>query len=436
MPESNKEQEILAVHQLFWDSYSWRDLDARFAVCTDDISFIGTGLHERALNKEEYRAINEKGLKDYPDPFTIEFVWKKLVVYGDVAWVETEVIWNLILENKPYKELIMNTTILVFKEGRWQVKHVHGSVPDYRFKEGEYMTNERFVTRNLELEKQVFERTQELTQTLEDLKATQTQLIQSEKMASLGELTAGIAHEIQNPLNFVNNFSEVNIELVDELKEQLAIGNVQEANKLADGIRENEQKINEHGNRADGIVKSMLQHSRLTTDKKELADINSLADEYMRLAYHGWRAKDKTFNSKYEIHFDPSVGKMNIVRQDIGRVVLNLLNNAFYAVNKKNKDLLAENPDAAYDPAVTIRTRKNGDKVDILITDNGNGIPQKVLDKIFQPFFTTKPAGEGTGLGLSLSYDLVKAHGGDLKVETKESEGTTFIIVLPIRPSL
>jgi signal transduction histidine kinase len=432
MPESNKEQEILAVHQLFWESYSRRDLDTRFALCSDDVTFIGTGLHERAANKEEYRKINEQGFKEYPDTFKIDFNWTKMGVHGDTAWVECEVVWNLMINNAPYKELINNTTILKYVNNEWKVVHVHGSVPDYRAMEGEYMTSSFSIQRNLELEKQVFERTTELSKALENLKATQAQLIQSEKMASLGELTAGIAHEIQNPLNFVNNFSEVNIELVGELKEQMANGNLQLANELADNIKENEVKINEHGNRADGIVKSMLQHSRLTTDKKELADINNLADEYMRLAYHGWRAKDKSFNSKFEIHFDPSIEKMNIVRQDIGRVVLNLLNNAFYAVNKKKKELLSENPEADYEPAVIIRTRKSGDRIEIVISDNGNGIPQKALDKIFQPFFTTKPAGEGTGLGLSLSYDIVKAHGGELQVETKENAGTTFIITLPV----
>ena len=428
---TKKEKEVLAVHQEWWDAYSRRDLEARFALATDDITFIGTGLHERALNKKEYRAFNEIGLIEYPDPFTIDFNWQKLVVSGDVAWVETEVVWHLIVDGKPYRELIINTVILVYTDDGWKVKHVHGSVPDYRFREGEYMTNENIQSRNIELEKKVYDRTQELTRTLQNLKATQDQLIQSEKMASLGELTAGIAHEIQNPLNFVNNFSEVNVDLIEELKEEVQKGNTEQAIQIANDIRDNELKIKEHGKRADGIVRSMLQHSRISTHKKELTDINILADEYMRLAYHGWRAKDKSFNSKYEIHFDPAVGKINIVAQDIGRVVLNLLNNAFYAVNKKKKELLHENPDAAYDPVVTIRTKKTGNMIEITISDNGNGIPQKALDKIFQPFFTTKPAGEGTGLGLSLSYDIVKTHGGELKVETKEKAGTTFIITLP-----
>ncbi|MBP9703678.1 MAG: tetratricopeptide repeat protein [Chitinophagales bacterium] len=259
--------------------------------------------------------------------------------------------------------------------------------------------------------------------TLSELKSAQSQLIQSEKMASLGELTAGIAHEIQNPLNFVNNFSEVNSELIDELKTELAIGNKQQAIELADDIKANEQKINHHGKRADAIVKGMLQHSRSSTGKKELTDINSLCDEYLRLSYHGLRAKDKTFNATMKTDFDQTLEKINIIPQDIGRAILNVLTNAFYAVSEKKKQL-----GDGYEPTVLINTRKVNKHIEIHVNDNGNGIPQKVLDKIFQPFFTTKPTGQGTGLGLSLSYDIVKAHGGELKVETKEGEGSTFII--------
>ena len=260
----------------------------------------------------------------------------------------------------------------------------------------------------------------------DELKSTQQQLIQSEKMASLGELTAGIAHEIQNPLNFVNNFSEVNKELADELKSELASGNIQFAKEIADNIKENSEKINHHGKRADGIVKGMLQHSRSSSGQKEPTDINALCDEYLRLAYHGLRAKDKSFNAKIESNFDDTIGKINIVPQDIGRVVLNLINNAFYVVDEKKKS--HEPLVVRYEPTVTVSTKRNNGKVEISVKDNGNGIPQKVLDKIFQPFFTTKPTGQGTGLGLSLSYDIVKAHGGELKVETKEGEGSEFLI--------
>jgi two-component system NtrC family sensor kinase len=259
-----------------------------------------------------------------------------------------------------------------------------------------------------------------------DLKATQAQLIQSEKMASLGELTAGIAHEIQNPLNFVNNFSDVNAELIEEMKTELKEGNWEDAIAIANDIADNEKKINHHGKRADGIVKGMLQHSRSSSGMKEPTDINALADEYLRLAYHGLRAKDKSFNATMKTNFDESIGNINIIPQDIGRVLLNLYNNAFYAVIEKKK----QQPDG-YEPTVSVGTKKINGKVEIKVKDNGNGIPQKVLDKIFQPFFTTKPTGQGTGLGLSLSYDIVKAHGGEIKVETKEGEGSMFIILLP-----
>ncbi|MBS1932342.1 MAG: HAMP domain-containing histidine kinase, partial [Bacteroidetes bacterium] len=248
-----------------------------------------------------------------------------------------------------------------------------------------------------------------------------------------GELTAGIAHEIQNPLNFVNNFSEVNKELLVEMKEELHKGNTDEAKVIADDVIQNEEKINQHGKRADAIVKGMLQHSRSSTGQKELTDINALCDEYLRLAYHGLRAKDKTFNAKFETNFDTTISKINIVPQDIGRVILNLINNAFYAVNEKAKQGIAD-----YEPTVVVSTKKENGKVLISVKDNGNGIPSAIKDKIFQPFFTTKPTGSGTGLGLSLSYDIVKAHGGQIKVESlpagevgKEAKGTEFIIVLP-----
>jgi signal transduction histidine kinase len=265
-------------------------------------------------------------------------------------------------------------------------------------------------------------------ETLKELKMAQAQLIQSEKMASLGELTAGIAHEIQNPLNFVNNFSEVNTELIDELKQEIEKGNFSEVKNIAESITENEQKINHHGKRADAIVKSMLQHSRRSTDKKELTDINALADEYLRLAYHGMRAKDKSFNVAIESNFDPTVGTINVIPQDIGRVILNLITNAFYAVSeRKNK---AGN---GFEPVVSVTTKKLDHKIEIRVKDNGTGIPEKVKEKIFQPFFTTKPTGQGTGLGLSLSYDIIKTHGGELKVDTKEGEGTVFVIELPVQ---
>ncbi len=298
----------------------------------------------------------------------------------------------------------------------------------YRNNRHRKKANELLQKQKIEIEQQKMN----VEHTLAELKSTQKQLIQSEKMASLGELTAGIAHEIQNPLNFVNNFSEVNKELLLEMKDEIDRGNFHEAKLLADDLIDNQEKINQHGKRADAIVKGMLQHSRASTGKKEPTDINALCDEYLRLSYHGLRAKDKSFNATMKTDFDESIGKINIIPQDIGRVVLNLYNNAFYAVSEKKKEQ-GDN----YDPTVSVSTKRIGNKTDsyrveISVKDNGMGIPQKVLDKIFQPFFTTKPTGQGTGLGLSLSYDIIKAHGGELKVETMEGEGSEFIISLPI----
>ncbi|MBZ0327940.1 MAG: nuclear transport factor 2 family protein [Altibacter sp.] len=269
---------------------------------------------------------------------------------------------------------------------------------------------------------------QRLENTLSDLQATQKQLIQSEKMASLGELTAGIAHEIQNPLNFVNNFSEVSNELIDEMNEEIEKGELEEAKLIANDIKQNLEKISHHGKRADAIVKGMLQHSRKSTAEKEATDINKLADEYLRLAYHGLRAKDKSFNATLETDFDESIGKIKIIPQDMGRVILNLITNAFYACNEKKKT----SKDSDFKPIVSVSTKKLKDQVVISVKDNGNGIPKQVMDKIFQPFFTTKPTGEGTGLGLSMSYDIVsKGHMGELKVATKKGLGTTFKIIIP-----
>jgi signal transduction histidine kinase len=283
---------------------------------------------------------------------------------------------------------------------------------------------------------------EELEKALSDLKATQSQLIQSEKMASLGELTAGIAHEIQNPLNFINNFSELNAELIEEIKTAIEKKDFEEVQHLVNDISNNEHKINHHGKRADAIVKGMLLHSRSSGGNKELVNINELADEYLRLAYHGLRAKDKSFNATMKTDLDPGITTIQVVPEDIGRVLLNLINNAFYAVTDRKKQQPVN-----YEPTVELSTKKVGSNIELVVKDNGNGIPDKVLDKIFQPFFTTKPAGQGTGLGLSLSYDIVKAHGGKLLVDSRyggegqpateetsirnSSSGTTFRILLP-----
>lgn len=310
-------------------------------------------------------------------------------------------------------------------------------------REMEQEQNRMMAAMKINLESEVKQRTAELTMqkeelqsALAELKSTQAQLVQQEKMASLGELTAGIAHEIQNPLNFVNNFSEVSIELLDELKEEILSKLPDEAKEEADeiinDITQNLAKINQHGKRADSIVKGMLQHSRSTSGKKEPTDVNALADEYLRLSYHGLRAKDKMFNSGMKTTFDESIGKIEAIPQDLGRVLLNLFNNSFYSVAEKKKLHID-----GYEPMLTvvtkrIKTPQGTSAVEITVTDNGTGIPQKVLDKIYQPFFTTKPTGQGTGLGLSMSYDIItKGHGGDLKVETAEGEFARFIITIP-----
>jgi two-component system, NtrC family, sensor kinase len=279
----------------------------------------------------------------------------------------------------------------------------------------------------LELKRKAVEETNAaLHQSMEELKAAQAQLIQSEKMASLGELTAGIAHEIQNPLNFVNNFSDVSVELISEMIDEVEKGNAEEVKAIAKDVQQNLEKILHHGKRAGDIVKGMLQHSRTSSGQKEPTSLNELAEEYLRLAYHGLRAKDKTFNATLKTEYDENVGKVNVIPQDIGRVILNLVTNAFYTVNERKKQ-----KEEGYEPLVSVSTSRFSDRIEITVKDNGFGIPQKILDKIFQPFFTTKPTGQGTGLGLSLSYDIVKAHGGELSVQSNHGEGAVFIASIP-----
>ncbi|MEP6951559.1 MAG: 7TM-DISM domain-containing protein [Ginsengibacter sp.] len=367
----------------------------------------------------------------------------RLIFIGFVIGFMVLIFWILMLQNLfPYSRLVNNLFTVQYMW--WMIifslaleLNINNYIKEKYQAQKESLKNLRerdklILQQNEMLEQKVEERTREL-------KETQSQLVQREKMASLGELTAGIAHEIQNPLNFINNFSDINSELIDEMKNELIADNSQEAISIANDIKVNEQKINHHGKRADAILKGMLYHSRDSTEQKELADINALADEYLRLSYHGLRAKDITFNATMHTDFDHNIEKINIVPQDIGRVLLNLFNNAFYAVNEKKKKLQllkgSEDPPAEhpeYHPLVSVSTKKTGDAVEIKVKDNGDGIPQKVLDKIFQPFFTTKPTGQGTGLGLSLSYDIIKAHGGEIKVGTDDGEGAEFIIQLPI----
>jgi two-component system NtrC family sensor kinase len=402
-----------------------------FSVLFDILGFVMAGGLLYLINKEE---------KFKPFKFLVIAILPYLVVLvlTEIMKLATK---GLYAKEKNLIDAI-NTFAVLWGLGVWLVtRKQQKELTKVRARALEEEQNNKIVTAmKAQLEVQVAERTTELTKqkeelehALAELKSTQAQLIQSEKMASLGELTAGIAHEIQNPLNFVNNFSEVNRELISELVDEIDKGNAEEIKAIANDIKANEEKINHHGKRADAIVKGMLQHSRKNTGIKEPTDINALCDEYLRLSYHGLRAKDKSFNADFKTEFDASIGKINIVSQDIGRVLLNLFNNAFYAVSEKRQQSKVSSSQPLlqeYKPLVSIQTKKVNDKVEIKISDNGNGIPQNIIDKIFQPFFTTKPTGEGTGLGLSLSYDIIKAHDGEIKVESKSGEGTTFIITI------
>jgi len=338
--------------------------------------------------------------------------------------------WLDIIDLVCFLWLVIGFSLILFQRFRvMQQNLIQAELDKERLaKEKEIERSQLIEKQNAELEQRVDHRTAELKQSLNELKTTQRQLIQAEKMASLGELTAGIAHEIQNPLNFVNNFSEVNIELITEMETELENGTKEEVIEILEDIKQNLEKISHHGKRADGIVKGMLEHSRASSNVKGPTDINKLADEYLRLAYHGLRAKDKTFNAELVTHFDEGLPPVNIVPQDIGRVMLNLFNNAFYAVHKKQGEAGSE-----YKPVVELSTSSEKGNLTIIVKDNGIGIPGEIKDKIMQPFFTTKPTGEGTGLGLSLSYDIVvKAHSGTIDLISREGEGSEFIITLPI----
>jgi signal transduction histidine kinase len=380
------------------------------------------------FTKEEFKA--NRSIINWVLPFAVAVIFSDLVRLVASGFYDEH---NDLFENS------VGFTVLWLFAMWWINRKQAKALETERIKRrNEEEQNRMMAAMKVNLESEVKQRTAELTNqkeelqhALSELRSTQAQLVQQEKMASLGELTAGIAHEIQNPLNFVNNFSEVSIELLDELKDEvlskLPDDIKQEADDIISDITQNLTKINQHGKRADAIVKGMLQHSRTTTGKKEPTDINALADEYLRLSYHGLRAKDKMFNAGMKTSFDENIGKIDAIPQDLGRVLLNLFNNSFYSVAEKKKQNIA-----GYEPTVTVVTKKLANAVEITVSDNGTGIPQKVLDKIYQPFFTTKPTGQGTGLGLSMSYDIItKGHGGDLKVETAEGEFARFIITIP-----
>lgn len=353
-------------------------------------------------------------------------VFKREMVQGDAALFIEEIDLSMTADGNAMSINCRLTTVLEYFDDKWLVVHFHGSLAQGNEGDNDTWSVNELKEKNKQLEQKVAERTEELRISLENLKATQSQLIHSEKMASLGELTAGIAHEIKNPLNFVNNFAEVSAELIDELNEELEKGDLEEVKLISTDLQQNMEKINRHGKRADSIVKGMLQHSRSSSGHKELTDINELADEYLRLSYHGLRAQDKSFNADYKTDFDKNIPRVNVVPQEIGRVLLNLYNNAFYAVNER---LSSSGED--FKPMVHVSTRSEGGMVAVSVSDNGPGIPDEIRDKIFQPFFTSKPTGQGTGLGLSMSYDIAKSHGGTLSVTSEPGKGTVFIIKIP-----
>lgn len=395
------------------------------------LTILGTAEHERIIGVEAFEQLIKKQNIEMSD-MTLTYQTQSTIAdtpfsNGTVHLFVEEILVRFI--EIEHNMLFRLSTIWNKENENWMLLHCHSSAPDQNISDREAWPIEGIMKKNRELEEKIASKTAELRSSLESLKATQDQLIHSEKMASLGELTAGIAHEIQNPLNFVNNFSEVSAELLNEVEEELAKGDVNESKLILNDLKENINKISQHGKRASSIVKGMLDHSRTSSGEKVPTDMNTLCEEYLRLAYHGLRAKDKSFNASFETDLDPELPMIALVPQDFGRVILNLINNAFQAVF--SEALMKEDSD--YRAVVIVSTRKLENGIEISVSDNGPGIPNEIKDKIFQPFFTTKPTGQGTGLGLSLAYDIVKAHGGKLTVNSELEKGTIFKIQLPMR---
>jgi signal transduction histidine kinase len=399
-----------------------------------DASVFGIGIYHEETNAIHFPSTYENGkaLPAYSHPVEDEnrlgsicFRTNQEIVISDLTTEYSKYLKDLPDPTQGKQSVSLIYLPLKVKE------NILGVITVQSFEKNAYTDYQLYMLRNISVYAAMAlehaEAFDKLNSTVNDLQRTQKQLIQAEKMASLGELTAGIAHEIQNPLNFVNNFSEINKELLEELHEEIEAGNFSEVKSIAVNIGQNHDKINHHGRRADSIVKGMLEHSRSGTGQSGPTNINALADEYLRLAYHGIRARDKSFNTGMKTNFDDNIGTINVIPQDIGRVLLNLYNNSFYAVNEKINQRIA-----GYEPMVSVTTEKAGGYVHITVTDNGSGIPKTILDKIFQPFYTTKPTGQGTGLGLSLTYDIVKSHGGEIHVDTMPGEGTSFVIKLPV----
>jgi signal transduction histidine kinase len=427
--EINKEKLLYQTHQKFMETgfNSPKSLNILDDLVVPDIMGFGTTVDERIFSVADLKELikrqreQSKGLEI---KWVANPVMRKVLTNENVAIFVDDVEIDVTIVNDTIKIFLRYSSVIEYQSDKWVVIHFHGSKPENVKTEEDTWGIEDWKNKNAELEKLVKERTSELEKSLAHLKATQTQLVQQEKLASLGALTAGIAHEIKNPLNFVNNFSELSTDLVDEF---IQTTDETERQEIGADLKINLQKINEHGKRADSIVKNMLQHSRSGSGEKQPIDINQLCDEYFNLAFHGKHATDAGFNCEMVKSLDYFLPQVNCVVQDISRVILNLVNNAFDAV--RECELEGKTPN--YKPSVTLSTQQINNTISISISDNGKGIPLHIKEKIFEPFFTTKPAGQGTGLGLSLSYDIVKAHGGEMKLETKEWEGSEFVILIP-----
>ncbi len=425
-----------------WATRQHQDDVAKLLIhCDADVTIIGTGTHEILVGIDAYRKLIVDDLAEVPGKLELDFVWSRVKIFERIGVVEAEGYLKVPIDGTLENIGLLRWTQVYRKtEDRWLIEHVHLSFPSSDQTTDEVWPTEALKARNLELERQVAERTAELRQKTEalqqallELKATQAQLIHQEKMASLGALTAGIAHEIKNPLNFVNNFADLNEDLFGELldhlatqKQHLDAETSEEIEELLDTLKLNASKIREQGQRADGIVQSMMQHASDGSGEREATDVNALVEEYVNLAYHGKRAQTPEFNADLQQDLAAEVGSVLMVTQDIGRVLLNLCGNAFDAVHEK-----ALSVNGAYVPTVTVSTRRVDGQVEIRVSDNGPGIPSEIRDRIFEPFFTTKPTGSGTGLGLSLSYDIVtQGHGGTLTVESTEGQGAAFVVTL------
>ena len=416
-------------HTLIQVIFGDRSFDQIRPYLSPQLTILGTAEHERIIGVEAFEELIRKQNIEMSE-MTLTYQTQSTIAdapfSSGTAHIFVEEILVHFIEIE-HNMLFRLTTIWNNQEEKWMLLHCHSSAPDQNISDREAWPIEGILKKNRELEEKIASKTAELRSSLESLKTTQDQLIHSEKMASLGELTAGIAHEIQNPLNFVNNFSEVSKELIEEIEEDLVKGDLEDLKELLSHLKNNLDKINIHGERASSIVRGMLAHSRSTSDDQSLTDINPLCDEYLRLAYHGLRAKNKSFQCNFRLEADPDLPKIMVASQDIGRVLLNLINNGFHAtLEKSNKDI-------NYKPELLVRTVKQEKFIQIHIIDNGTGIPKDIRKKIFHPFFTTKPTGVGTGLGLSLAFDIVQAHGGDIVVESTLGEGTNFTISLPIK---